>query len=312
MVLKTQRRSKTRGVARTPVAKAPFVRLVLAWLHLALASLLVVIPAGFCLAEGVPEGCGGTEEIGAEVTEEVMASVARPLPLHPLVRIRPNVVDERFVWEIVVKDHAAMRVRARYGGLGLRERAEIIAWRLSAVMYSGVTNPFLPGKKNGETIVLCNDELIATVDRRSAMLNDSTPEGLAWVWCDNLNRLLGRINTTRSGRMPKVSRGDFEGKWRIVRSIQGVASWYGPGFHGKETASGEKYNQWDLTAAHATLPFGTRVLVTNLETQKSVIVRVNDRGPWIKGRIIDLSRRAAQEIGLLDTGIGGVRLDVLE
>lgn len=265
-----------------------------------------------CAAGGDPNGGSDRGGAGTEAIEEVEVSEARPLPLHPLVRIRPNVANERLVWEIVVKESVAMRVRARYGGLGLKERAEIIAYRLSAVLNSGTRGLFLPGKKNGETVVMFNEELIATVDQQTAKLNLSTPETVAWVWCDNLNTLLNRIAAPRAGRMPDVSRGGSGNSWTIVRTFQGIASWYGPGFHGKETASGETYNQWDLTAAHATLPFGTRVLVTNLDTNKSIVVRVNDRGPWVKGRIIDLSRRAAQEIGLLDSGIGRVRLDVLK
>lgn len=78
-----------------------------------------------------------------------------------------------------------------------------------------------------------------------------------------------------------------------------VASWYGPGFHGKKTASGERFNQNALTAAHKTLPFGTRVKVTH--KGKSVIVRINDRGPFIKGRTIDLSKGAARAIGCSGT-----------
>lgn len=86
-----------------------------------------------------------------------------------------------------------------------------------------------------------------------------------------------------------------------------VASWYGPGFHGRKTASGEKFNQWALTAAHKTLPFGTRVLVTH--GKRSVIVRINDRGPFTKGRTIDLSKAAAQKIGC--SGVCKVILKVL-
>ncbi len=86
-----------------------------------------------------------------------------------------------------------------------------------------------------------------------------------------------------------------------------VASWYGPGFHGRKTANGEKFNQWALTAAHKTLPFGTRVLVTH--GKRSVTVRINDRGPFIKGRSIDLSKAAAQKIGCL--GVCRVKLKVL-
>lgn len=77
----------------------------------------------------------------------------------------------------------------------------------------------------------------------------------------------------------------------------GIASWYGPRFHGKTTASGERFNQNALTAAHPSLKFGTIVTVTNNHTGKSVKVRINDRGPFIKGRIIDLSKAAARQIG---------------
>lgn len=77
----------------------------------------------------------------------------------------------------------------------------------------------------------------------------------------------------------------------------GTASWYGPGFHGRTTASGERFNQNAMTAAHPTLKFGTMVTVTNNKNGKSVVVKINDRGPFINGRIIDLSKAAAQKIG---------------
>ena len=78
----------------------------------------------------------------------------------------------------------------------------------------------------------------------------------------------------------------------------GRASWYGPGFHGRKTASGETFNTNALTAAHRTLPFGTQVRVVNKKTGKSVVVRINDRGPYAHGRVIDLSRASAEAIGL--------------
>ena len=79
---------------------------------------------------------------------------------------------------------------------------------------------------------------------------------------------------------------------------QGTASWYGPGFHNRLTANGERYNMNAMTAAHRTLPFGTMVLVKNTATGEVVTVRINDRGPYVKGRIIDLSRAAAQKLGI--------------
>jgi rare lipoprotein A (peptidoglycan hydrolase) len=91
----------------------------------------------------------------------------------------------------------------------------------------------------------------------------------------------------------------------------GVASWYGPKFHGKLTASGEVFNQEKFTAAHQTLPWGSRVKVTNLANGKSVDVRINDRGPFGKGRIIDLSRAAARALGMVGRGLTTVRVEWL-
>ncbi len=92
---------------------------------------------------------------------------------------------------------------------------------------------------------------------------------------------------------------------------RGLASWYGPGFHGKPTASGERFDQNALTAAHKRLPFGTRVLVYRVDSGETVVVRINDRGPFIPGRIIDLSRAAARAIGLDRSGVTEVRLYTL-
>lgn len=91
----------------------------------------------------------------------------------------------------------------------------------------------------------------------------------------------------------------------------GKASWYGTQHHGKRTASGEPFDQHALTAAHRTLPFGTRVKVTNLNNQRSVVVRINDRGPFRRGRVIDLSRAAAEQLDLIRTGVAPVRLEPL-
>lgn len=93
------------------------------------------------------------------------------------------------------------------------------------------------------------------------------------------------------------------------RDLQrGVASWYGPGFHGRLTANGERFDMNELTAAHKTLPFGTRVLVHNPRTGKEVVVRINDRGPFIKGRMLDLSKAAAKALGFKSRGHDAVVL----
>jgi rare lipoprotein A len=93
---------------------------------------------------------------------------------------------------------------------------------------------------------------------------------------------------------------------------RGRASWYGPGFHGRRTANGERFDMHTMTAAHRTLPFGTRVRVRSLVTGKEIDVRVNDRGPYSGGRIIDLSRAAGEALGLLTLGVKDVMLLVSE
>ncbi|MBN1355204.1 septal ring lytic transglycosylase RlpA family protein [bacterium] len=95
-------------------------------------------------------------------------------------------------------------------------------------------------------------------------------------------------------------------------SHTGTASWYGKEFHGRKTASGERFNMYDLTAAHRTLPFGTKVRVTNLDNNRSVVVTINDRGPFVKNRIIDLSYGAARKLGFVKQGLARVRIQLLD
>ncbi|MGB6339557.1 MAG: septal ring lytic transglycosylase RlpA family protein [Candidatus Aminicenantaceae bacterium] len=92
----------------------------------------------------------------------------------------------------------------------------------------------------------------------------------------------------------------------------GLASWYGPNFHGKTTSSREIYNMYDMTAAHRSLPFGTYVMVTNMNSGKSVKVKINDRGPFVEGRIIDLSFAAAQVLDAVGPGVIPVEIEILE
>jgi rare lipoprotein A len=92
----------------------------------------------------------------------------------------------------------------------------------------------------------------------------------------------------------------------------GIASYYGKGHHGKKTANGEIFDMYKLTAAHRSLPFGSRVKVTNLSNNRSVVVRINDRGPFIAGRIIDLSQAAAEQLEMIRPGIVPVKVEVVE
>lgn len=111
---------------------------------------------------------------------------------------------------------------------------------------------------------------------------------------------------TEPEKSVKVSTG------KVLLTLEGVASYYAMDFHGKLTSNGETFDMNALTAAHRTFPFGTKIRVTNLENNLSVVVRVNDRGPFIEGRMIDLSMAAAKEINLVKTGTARVRLEVIE
>lgn len=97
----------------------------------------------------------------------------------------------------------------------------------------------------------------------------------------------------------------------IANTVQGNASWYGPGFDGRLTANGETFDQQEMTAAHPHLEFGTKVKVTNLQNGRSVVVRINDRGPFIRDRIIDLSAAAARALNMMSSGVAPVKLTIL-
>lgn len=102
------------------------------------------------------------------------------------------------------------------------------------------------------------------------------------------------------------------GSYAPGTALRGEASYYGRGFHGRKTASGEKFDMHALTAAHRTLPMGTRVRVTNLDNGRTVVVRINDRGPFHKRRIIDVSYAAAHKLDMLRSGVVPVKLEILK
>ena len=98
---------------------------------------------------------------------------------------------------------------------------------------------------------------------------------------------------------------------KLIEVVRGAASWYGPGFYGRTTANGERFRKGTLTAAHRTLPFGTKVRVTNLNNGRSVVVRINDRGPFKFHRVIDLAHGAASQLRMMQAGEVPVKLEIL-
>lgn len=119
-------------------------------------------------------------------------------------------------------------------------------------------------------------------------------------------KVAAKANDDDDGAPQKKSKGGGGSAFQ-----SGMASWYGGNFHGRKTANGETYDMWDMTAAHKTLPFGTRVRVTNTRNGDYVDVRINDRGPFVGGRIIDLSAAAAGELGMTGSGVAPVKVTIL-
>jgi rare lipoprotein A len=140
-----------------------------------------------------------------------------------------------------------------------------------------------------------------------------TAQGLTLALLVGLGAAQGPIKTGSADQKAAAVNKIIAVQARNARPYQvGTASWYGEYFDGKPTASGEPYNMYDLTAAHPTLPLGTYVKVTNLRNRRAVVVRINDRGPVVPGRIIDLSYSAATVLKFQTQGIQRVRLDVVQ
>ena len=195
-------------------------------------------------------------------------------------------------------------------------RATAIASRINQLHRQGLDAETISARwesdQNQYVITIEDNHLVAI--NGDIILPDTT-ESMAEDTLQAVNRLRRLLGTAspleRIEGLPEVSRQSERAS--NVRSLaSGTASWYGPGFHGNISASGEVFNQNALTAAHRTLPFGTRVRVTNLRNNRQVVVRINDRGPYIHGRIIDLSAGAAHAIGLANMGVGQVQLEVLD
>lgn len=201
-------------------------------------------------------------------------------------------------------------------------RATEIAARINQLNRDGVDaktitvswdNQTKPSTSGDRYLIKVGEIVLATIDRQT-LLPDTTRnlEVDALQATNRLRRLLGDADPLQevSGKPSAWRQSISLGPFRIQPT--GMASWYGPGFDGNPSASGEIFNQNALTAAHRTLPFGTRVQVTNLDNGQSVIVRINDRGPFHGNRIIDLSTAAARILGLISAGVAPVRLDVVD
>jgi Lytic transglycolase len=162
---------------------------------------------------------------------------------------------------------------------------------------------------DGKPTVRLGDRTLFTVTPELAQRLDQNPELLAIAWINQLRQAFGhaRLDLAQAQQQMYQLQSGSE-------TLKGVASWYGPYFHGRITATGEVFNQYDLTAAHRDLPFDTYLKITNLKNGRQVVVRINDRGPYFEEerRIIDLSYRAATVLGSDEKGIAPIEAVILQ
>jgi len=199
------------------------------------------------------------------------------------------------------------------------ERATAAAALINQLNRDGIdASKIIPAWKNGNYVINLGDRATLKFDQQAVFpdsLQSQTQDVLESA--NLLRRLLGGANpVTEVSNSPSsklVSKSTFSPALnnRIVGVMSGMASWYGPGFDGNYSASGEVFKASELTAAHPSLPFGTLVRVVNMDNGQSVVVRINDRGPYAHGRVIDISTAAANVIGLISSGVAPVRLEVL-
>jgi rare lipoprotein A len=209
---------------------------------------------------------------------------------------------------LYVNQQEVMQFRSSLGFLTPFLRSKQAAHRLQLFLRNnGSYNDIQVVASETGLVLKLGESTIATVDAKTAGAMGVSVDYLAATWKQKLRQALGE---TPAYVTPIWVKKPIEQSGRYL--AQGLASWYGPGFHGRLAADGSRFNQHSLTAAHKTLPFGTKLKVTNQRTGQSCVVKVTDRGPFVGHRVIDLSKGAAAAIGMLGSGVAKVRLEVLK
>lgn len=192
-------------------------------------------------------------------------------------------------------------------------RATSIAAVINQLTQSGIQGDDIKVRwddRQSAPVITSGDRDLLKVDRSIVVKGARTSRQATLIAANRLRQAFGAgpLNS-----LTEIAGGEIASALQqVVSTTVGMASWYGPGFHGRRTANGERFDQYTLTAAHRTLPFGTLVRVTNMNSGSSVVVRINDRGPFHGNRVIDLSKGAAEVIGLRSSGVAQVRLDILD
>ncbi len=197
---------------------------------------------------------------------------------------------------VLINNQPVLEISHAYQGVSVGDRVRIVANRLRNIFETGDfrAEELQLNTAQQRVGLYYHGQLLVIADAMSAYRKHLTPEALATVWKQQLIEAAAV----------------FIHPFTVVDQTVGLASWYGREFRGRRTACGERFDETRYTAAHRRLPFGTRVRVTNLLNNRSVVVVVNDRGPWVKRRLLDLSWAAARAIGL--TGVARIKLEVLK
>ncbi len=205
-----------------------------------------------------------------------------------------------------------LRFQGEVAGLDSYTRVKTIASRLNQLLENNpqTAQSIRPSLVNNLPVIQADNQTLVTVDAQTAKATQESPLKLALLYSNRMRQALGqtalddKVLETLAENMP-----NYKGTGKVQT---GMASWYGPYFHGRRSADGSRFNQFALTAAHRTLPFGTIVRVVNQRTRKSCYVKITDRGPFAHGRIIDLSRGAAKKIDMLGSGVARVSVEVVQ
>lgn len=241
----------------------------------------------------------------------VQAEEDKEKEIFPAVAYKKPTNNKGYV--ISIDDKQAVWLVEGAGKYNLELRAQKIAEELDNFVKSK-NNPedIKPYKQNKYVVVKAGEKTLFTADKLNAKAFGVSEHELAYTWANDTRKALGANTLTSDySQVPKNNYDEnFKNKY-LGKKITGFASWYGTFFHGQTSSDGSRYNKYEFTAAHKSLPFGTLVKVKNLRNQKTCVVKITDRGPYVGPRIIDLSRRTAQELDMLAKGVQKVELEII-
>ncbi len=252
------------------------------------------------------------QEVQPEEYIEVNYTSEEPMCVNPDIKQAKAVkVPNNKGYAVYIDNKQAIWFTKDLSTITAEERAKIVAETINRVLAQGIDPASIrPIKEGNNTFLRAGSENIVTVDEVNAKAVGVSVHELAYTWANGTRAALG-VNALRKD-YADISRGYTGRESRYLgHTMTGMASWYGPTFHGRRAADGSRFNTDEYTAAHKTYPFGTLVKVTNLRTNKSCVVKITDRGPYAHGRIIDLSKKAAEDIGMLGSGVAKVKLEVV-